>query len=375
MSPHFRSYALISRDRIARNYRAVRQAVGPAVEIAGVVKANAYGHGAAEVSRVLIGEGARWLAVSSVEEGVALRDEGIRARILVMAGFLPFELEAVAEYNLTPAVPSLSEIAALDRMAEACGRPLPYHLKLDTGMGRLGTLAEAGEIARAIEAAQHARCEGLMSHLASASDFTTSQTCEQISRFEAIRGALAAQGIAPPILHLAATHAILYPRGNTPGNLVRVGLSLYGYLSPAKGDAPPAAFDVAPTLTWKARILSVKDVPAGAPLGYNASFHAPRAMRVAVVAAGYADGIFQCLSNRGSVIAAGKLTPILGSVCMDTIIVDVSHAPALVPGDEVTLLGTEGDVTLDAARIAETAGTISYAVLCAIGQRVRRVYI
>lgn len=371
----YRSYVTVSRERIARNYRAIRQAAGPGVEIAGVVKANAYGHGAAEVSRVLVNEGARWLAVSSVEEGVALREAGIGARILVLAGFLPHEAEAVAAFDLTPALPSLEDIAAVDRLARACGRPLPYHLKLDTGMGRLGTVAEAGAIAAAVASAPHARLEGVMSHFASAADFTSTQTAEQVSRFQAVVEGLRASGIAPDFVHLAATDGMAYAGGQPFGNMTRPGLALYGYVSRAKGDAPPCALDVAPALSWKARILCVKDVPASAALGYGATFRAPRPMRIAVAGAGYADGIFRCLSNRGCVIAAGRLSPMLGSVCMDLITVDVTHAPALAAGDEVTLLGEENGVTLDAAQIADAAGTIAYEVLCAIGLRVRRVYI
>jgi alanine racemase len=375
VSPPFRSYALVSREQIARNYRAVREAAGPGVEVAGVVKADAYGHGAEEVSRVLEKEGASWLAVSSVEEGVALRRAGIRARILVMAGFLPFESEALVECELTPAVHSLDGVAEIECLSRFAGRPLRYHLKVDSGMGRLGTLAAAEEIASAVEAAPHAQLEGLMSHLASASDFVTPQTPGQMARFGALREALRGAGIDPALVHMEATHALCYPRGQACGNMVRVGLALYGYVSPAAGEAPPRAFEVAPALTWKARLLAVKDVPAGALLGYNGSFRAPRPMRVAIAGAGYADGVFHCLSNRGCVIAGGRLAPILGSVCMDVIIVDITHAPLLAPGDEVTLLGAEGGVTLDAEQVAGMAGTISYSVLCAIGRRVERVFV
>lgn len=375
VSHPYRSYVTISRDRIARNYRAVRQAAGPGVEVVGVVKADAYGHGATEVARVLVNEGAGWLAVSSVEEGVALRQAGIGARIIVMAGFLPFEGEAVVAHDLTPSLPSLADIAAFDNLARASGRRLPYHLKIDSGMGRLGTLAAASEIAVAIGAAAHARLEGLMSHFASASDFSSTQTAEQASRFQSVVETLRAGGIVPALVHIAATHALAYPDGKIYGNMARAGLALYGYVGPAAGNAPPRAFDVAPPLVWKARILGVKDVPEGAALGYGATFRAPRPMRVAVVGAGYADGIFRCLSNRGCVVAGGRLSPILGSVCMDVVTVDVSHAPALAPGDEVTLLGEENGVTLDAAQIAAVAGTIPYEILCAIGNRVRRVYI
>src|ERR1051326_1435964 len=182
-TPPFRSYVSISRSRIAANFRQALDAVGPGVEVVGVVKADAYGHGAVEVSRILEQQGARWLAVSSVDEGVALRCQGIRTRILVMAGFLPFEKEALVEYDLTTAVHSLAEIAEVDELAGASGRPVRYHLTIDSGMGRLGTPARAAEIAAAVQKAPHARFEALMTHFASAADYTSTQTERQVAYF------------------------------------------------------------------------------------------------------------------------------------------------------------------------------------------------
>ena len=374
VSTPFRSFALISREQIAQNYRSIRAAVGPTVEVAGVVKADAYGHGAIEVSRILIAEGARWLAVSSVDEGVNLRCHGIRARVLVLAGALPCEEEALVEYDLTPAVHSLAEVGAIDRLAQLAGKPLPYHLKIDSGMGRLGTRASSAEIVAAVGNAPHARLEGLMTHFASAGDYTTEQTDRQTAYFHTLRADLAAAGFAPALVHMSSSTAIGYARRETWHNLVRVGLAIYGYVPPAQGQAPRQILDVKPVLTWKARILAIKEVPEGALIGYGGSFRAPRPMRVATIGAGYADGVFHRLSNRGSVIAGGKPVPILGAISMDLTTIDISHTTQLERGDEVTLLGTEGEVTLDAQGIATAAGTISYNVLCAIGTRVRRVY-
>src|ERR1044071_7259279 len=175
----FRSYVLVSRDQIARNYRNVCSVVGPGVQVCGVVKADAYGHGAIEVSRVLIAEGVQWLAVSSVDEGVNLRCGGIhQTRILVMGGFLPYEGEALVEYDLTPVVHSMEQMGQVDQLARGAGKPIRYHLKIDSGMGRLGTRASAAEILAALEKMQHARLEGLMTHFASAADYTTEQTAE-----------------------------------------------------------------------------------------------------------------------------------------------------------------------------------------------------
>lgn len=376
VSAPYRSYVLISREQIARNYRNVRSVVGPGAEVAGVVKADAYGHGAIEVSRILEAEGARWLAVSSVEEGVRLREGGIReARILIMGGFLPFEGQALVERDLTPVAHSLEQIREIDGLARAFGSRLSYHLKIDSGMGRLGTRAGAREILETIAATSAAKPEGLMTHFASAADYSSPQTGEQLAYFNAMVNELRAGGVEPKYVHTSGTNAIGFGRREGWHNLVRAGHALYGYVSAARGEAPPQLLDVKPALEWKARLLAVKDLPEGAPVGYGASFRAPRAMRIGVVGAGYADGVFHRLSNKGKAIAAGKIVPFLGAVSMDLTTIDLSQAPSLGAGDEVTLLGSEGEAQLDAQQVARLAGTISYNILCGISPRVRRVYI
>ena len=368
-----RCYVEISRSRIASNYRAVCAAAGPGTQVMGVVKADAYGHGAVEVSRILTREGARWLAVSSVEEGKTLRAAGIECRILVMAGVMPWERGAIREFHLTPALHSLDEIAFF-RDADAT-TPLDLHLKIDTGLNRLGTQAAAGEIASAVNSVPGIRLEGLMSHFASAADFTSTQTDEQIRRFNEIISNLAAFGIRPPLTHCASTNAIAYARPGASKPLVRPGHAIYGYVSPARGDAPVSTLHVEPALSWKTRIVGIKDLPAGARVGYGGSFVTPAPMRIAVLAAGYADGIAHRHPNKGKVIAAGRLAPMIGPVSMDLTTIDITPSPHLKPGDEVTLLGRDGDVSLDAQQIARTAGTISYNVLCGISARVKRCYV
>ena len=373
--PPYRSYVLVSLDRIRRNYRNVREAVGPDIEVMAVVKADAYGHGALAVSRALLEEGAKWLAVSSVDEGVALREAGIDARILVMAGFLPHEREAVVEHDVTPTAHSLEDIAELDRMAARAGRTLAFHLKIDSGMGRLGTRAEPGQIVAALAALRHARLEGLMTHFASAADFNSPQTGRQLARFQECLAAVRQAGIAVDYVHTSSTNAIGYARRDAWYNMVRAGHALYGYVSPVRGAGPGQILDVQPALTWKARILAIKDIPEGALVGYGGTFRAPAPMRIAILGAGYADGVFHRLSNRGTVIAAGQIVPIVGTISMDLTTIDVTRIPDLKPGDDVTLLGAEGDARLDAQQIARTAGTISYNILSSISARVRRVYV
>ncbi|HEX5226467.1 MAG TPA: alanine racemase, partial [Bryobacteraceae bacterium] len=319
----YRSWVEISLPQIAQNFRAVREVVGREVEVMPVVKADAYRHGAVEVSRALVGAGARWLAVSNVEEGAILRDRGITARILVMADFLPSERAGHLEYNLTPVIHSLADIAEWDRMAAARGVTADYHLKIDSGMGRLGTREPAAAIVDAVRASAHARLEGLMTHFASAANYASGQTEEQLRVFKGICAELARAGAEPPILHSASSIPISYGRRDAWQRMVRPGYAIYGYVSSlvqgpvqgvAQGTAPPRVLQVRPALTWKTAVLAVKDLPAGALVGYGGMFRTTQPTKIAVLAAGYADGIPHRLSNKGRVIVKGHFAPIIGAV-------------------------------------------------------------
>jgi alanine racemase len=373
----FRSWVEISLQQISDNFNAVRAVVGSAVEVMPVVKADAYRHGAVEVSRALVNSGAHWLAVSNVEEGAILRERGgIDARILVMADFLPGERDGLFEYNLTPVIHSLEDVAEWNRMCSARGVNAPYHLKIDSGMGRLGTLASVSKIFDAVTAATSAPLEGLMTHFASSADYASSQTEQQLATFNQICLELAAARVNPPLLHLSSSTPVAYGRSEAWQRMVRPGHAIYGYVSPvAKGSAPPRLLNVRPALTWKAAVLAVKDLPAGALVGYGGMYRTTHPTRIAVLAAGYADGIPHRLSARGRVIAKGHFAPIIGAVSMDVTTIDITHCPPLAVGDAVTLLGAEGNVSIDAQQIARTAGTISYSVLCGIHARVKRIYL
>ena len=359
-----RSWVEVSLERIRANFRAVKELVGADVEVMPVVKADAYRHGAVAVSHALESEGAKWLAVSNPEEGVALRRTGSQSRILVMADFLEDERELCSTHHLTPVIHSLEDLANVR---------IPYHLKVDSGMGRLGTRAAAGEIASAVKAAAAPR-EGLMTHFASSGNFENPQTEEQIQRFQSVIDGLRSAGIRPQYIHSSSTIPIAYRRTEAWGNLVRPGHAIYGYVSPARG-GPANALQVAPALTWKVSILEVKDIPAGALIGYGGIHRAARPMRIAILAAGYADGIPHRLGNRGQVIAKGQLAPIVGAVSMDLTTVDVTDCDPVQVGEPVLLLGAEGNVHIDAQQIGRWAGTISYAVLCGIHARVKRIYV
>lgn len=370
----YRCWMEVSRRRIAENFHAIRNAVSPTIEVMPVVKADAYRHGASEVARVLSEEGARWLAVSNVEEGVQLRQSGITTHILVMGDFLQFERPALIDYSLTPAIHSLPQLLEYDRMASALGRALPYHMTVDSGMGRLGSREPSGRIVAAVLQATHARLEGLMTHFASAANYDSPQTADQLAYFTDVQRDFTRAGLDPRYVHLSSTIPVAYGRREAWGNMVRPGHAIYGYVSPARGDAPAPVLQVQPAMNWKARILEVKELPKGALVGYGGMFRTERPTRIAIVAVGYADGLPHRLSNKGKVIAGGRLSPILGAVSMDLTTIDITESPQLAPGDPVTLLGKEGNVTLDAAQLARAAGTISYSILCGIGQRVKRVY-
>jgi alanine racemase len=333
-----RCWVEISLGRIARNFRAIC-AAAPGVEIVPVVKANAYGHGMAPVAAALAAEGAHWFAVSSFEEGLALRASGIRARVLVMAdtGFDPVRHE-----GLTPVIHSLGEIP-----------DAPFHLKIDTGMHRLGVLASPEEV---IAAVKKRPIEGLMTHFASSADFQNPHTRDQLSCFLPL-----VEAIAPRYVHAASTNPIHFGIRESWFNMARPGLALYGYLSRARGEAPGHLLSVRPALTWQASVIAVKDVAAGARVGYGGSFVAPRAMRLAIVGAGYADGLSRRLSNK---------PPFVGAISMDVSTIDISTSPDLRPGDAVALLG-DGRSAVDLAR---QAGTIAYEVLTSISARVHRIY-
>ena len=372
----YRSWVEISREQIAANFRCIRKTVGDAIEVMPVVKADAYRHGALEVARVLENEGARWMAVSNVEEGVVLRESGIGARILVMADFLPVGRLAMLEHGLTPVIHAIEDLQDLALLAKRRGERIKYHLKVDSGMCRLGTRADASAIAEAVRSYPDIDLEGVMTHFASVSDFSVRQTEEQTECFLSLVKQLAEHGIRPEKVHLSSTGALAYRRKDAWGNLVRPGHAIYGYVSPARGPAPGNLLSrVRPALTWKAAVLTVKDVPPGSLVGYGGMFRAPRSMRIAVLAVGYADGLPHRLSNRGRVIACGRYANILGAVSMDVTTIDVTHCPEIRIGDAVTILGEEGEAKIDAQEIARIAGTISYNVLCAISSRVRRVYV
>jgi len=374
---HRPTWAEIDLDALARNFQGLCAHVGPGVKVLAVVKADAYGHGAIPVSKRLESEGADALGVAIVEEGVELRQAGLRSPILVFGGAFPGQEEMAVKHDLAIVVSTMLMVRRLDEAAARLRREATYHLKLDTGMGRLGVPPEDA-VRFLTEAKQFAdaRLGGVMSHLSSAEEHDQAFTDLQTARFERALGQVAAAGIEVPVRHIANS-AAASDRTDSRYDMVRAGLLLYGIVSSPKG----APFPVAPVMTLKTRISFLKTVPGETPISYGRTYVTPGERTIATLPIGYADGIQRRLSNKGRVVVRGHSAPIVGSVTMDSTLVDVTAVPGVAPGDEVVVFGGHGGngqgregQRVSAEEVAQTIGGIPYEVVCAIGKRVPRVH-
>ena len=345
------------------NLRKLRARVGPSVKIMFVVKANAYGHDAVLCS--LAAEKARaadWLGVSSVEEGAALRDAGVKLPILVLGSLYPFEsvLAAVA-YDLTPIVASLESAKRVASAALRLRRPINVHVKVDTGMGRIGVRPEAApELVRQLAALKTLRVQGLYTHMAKAED-DAAMTNRQLKDFKRVLGTLRREGLRPSLVHAANSAAILR-HSAAHFDLVRPGLAAYGLYG-----------DFSPVLTLKSKLVYIKTVPKGATVSYGATWRAKKASRIATLPIGYGDGYPRALSNKASILVGGRRCPVVGSVTMDQIMVDATAAPHARVGDDAVLIGRQGDDSVTAAELAVLCRTIPYETTTSLSSRVPRV--
>ena len=374
------TWADISLATLRQNFRTVQKHVGSAVTVCAVVKADAYGHGAVECSRALEGQGAKWLGVTSLDEAIPLRDAGIQSNILLMTGFWRGEEAEIIRLQLTPTVWELWQIESLDKAAAGLGVARhPVHLKVDTGMGRLGVAVEQlPAVLRAFSAAQHLRLEGLSTHLASSEIMDAPSVAEQEKNFEAARKMVQQSGFEPTFVHMANTGAVI-SRRETWNTMVRPGVALYGYYLPFQRAGREVSggtlrLPVKPILTWKTRILSLRNFAANQALGYGGTYVTKAPAHVAVLPVGYADGYNRQLSNRGRVIVRDHYAPIVGRISMDLTLADVTGIPGVSVGDEVILLGSTDGLSVDALEHAELANSTPYEILCNISKRVPRRY-
>lgn len=366
------TWAEIDLEAIADNVKAVKTHLGPTVGVMAVVKANAYGHGAVPIAQTALAAGADWLAVSRVEEGVALRQAGIPARILVLGYCLPAQAAAVVEHNLTPLVTTLETAAALTDQAGRSGRPLSIQLKVDTGMGRFGLLPEeVVDFARAVQNLPWLQLEGLCSHLAVADEADPTFSRQQLQVYQEVVAALEVAGIHLSLKHLANSAAGL-ALPDTHYHLVRLGIAMYGLPPSDKLNWPVT---LRPAMTLKTRLARVRVLPEGASVGYGRTYITSAPTPIALAAIGYGDGYPRLCSNRGAMLVRGKRAPIVGRVSMDQTSLDVSGIDHVTQNDEVVVFGRQGQAQISTDEVAGWAETINYEIVTRLAARVPRVYL
>ena len=365
------TYATIDLTALRRNLSRLQTRLHPTCGVMAVVKANAYGHGAVEISRALMELGISNLAVASVQEGVALRHAGITADILVLADLFDEHCEDLFAYRLKPVINDLRLLPALAKKAETAQHPFPIHLKIDTGMGRLGfSPSEFERVLDALPSWRSLTIEGLMTHLADSDGEETGHTERQLELFRTMLDGCKRRGLMVPMIHAANSAALIrYPHSHF--SLVRPGIALYGYHT-----LPQAVQydELHPILSLRSTVMQLRTIKPGDSISYNRTFIAKRPSIIAVLPIGYADGYSRKLSNKGCVLIKGRRAPVVGLVCMDMTMVDVTDLPSVRIGDAVTVIGRDGNDAIRADEIAQWSGTIPYEVLCAIGPRIPRVY-
>ena len=384
-------WADVSLSALTHNFESIRAYVNPRNEkrrrprqVLCIVKGNAYGHGGPAVTKALEKAGADWFGVTCTEEGIALREAGVRKPILILTSFVPGEEKRLLEYNLTAVIHRCEQLSQLETAAARRGKKkVSFHLKIDSGMNRLGIVPSSVDcFARQLAKSRHLQLSGVMTHFASSEAFSDTaagrQTREQEERFFVAVECLRALGIDPGIIHLANSAAIV-TRPETWADMVRPGAILYGYhpgYEPVEQRLEiEKRLPLEAAMSLRTRIISLRDVPAGAGVGYGASFVAQQPSRIGVLAAGYGDGIHRGLSNRGKVLIRGVLAPMVGIISMDVTMIDVTAVPGVEIGDTATIYGTDGKFSHPAHLVARSVGTVTSDLLCAVSQRVPRFYL
>ncbi|OGR08244.1 MAG: alanine racemase [Deltaproteobacteria bacterium RIFOXYB12_FULL_58_9] len=357
--------ATVDLDAIRHNLGVIRQ-LAPGSPICAVVKANAYGHGLCEVALALADAGVDWLAVALVEEGARLRAAGIHIPVLLLGTGYTGSTRGIVQYNLTPAIYRVDQLESLAQVASS--RLVRFHLKIDTGMSRLGLQPEElGAFLDSLNNHPNLRLDGVMTHFANADIGDAELTQTQLDRFNDCTAFIASRGIEPPWVHTSNSAAVLsFP--NTRQGLLRTGLSIYG-IDPR---LERAVAGLRPAMQWTTRVMHLKNIAANTPVSYGGRWTAPRPSRIATLPVGYADGYMRTMGNRAYVLVRGQRAPIVGSVCMDLCLADVTDIPNVAIDDEVVILGKQGDDEVSVYRLAEWAGTIPYEIVCAVGNRVPR---
>ncbi len=367
----YRSWVEVDLDNFARNWKEMKRLVGPGVRILQVVKADAYGHGAIEISNVALKNGAAYLGVANADEGIQLRVSGITAPILILSPSTGSEIDEIIKYNLLPSVSDLNFARELQKKSKKADIKIPIHIEVDTGMGRGGTIHhEAFGIIEEILAFPNIILEGIFTHLSS-SETMDDYNARQWRLFKELLKSLEEHGIRIPIKHMANSGAIL----NFPDyhlDMVRPGLMSYGIYP---GSETKAKAELRPVMTFKTRVVLIKEFPGGYSIGYGRAYTTSGPTKIATIPVGYGDGYGRILSNQGEALVMGKRVPIIGRVSMDMCTIDVSSVPGCRIGEECVLMGRQGSECISADEVAAKAQTISYEILCALGKRAPRVFL
>jgi alanine racemase len=368
----YRVWAEIDLGKVAKNVASIRKRVGQGVKILVVVKADAYGHGAIAVAKTAIESGANMLGVGDSSEAIELHEAGILAPMLVLGALIEEEIGWVVSHGIMPTIHSGDMISTLNTEARRQGKKLKVHLKVDTGMGRLGASPkQAVELARKIAGCSHLELEGVCTHLSAIATGDKAFTRKQLEMYKKTLDEVMKLGINIPCRHAANSASLVY-MPESVFNVIRPGAAVYG-INPTGRKTPQ--FDFVPILTLKTQITFLKGVEAGATIGYNKSYVTPKRTKIATLPVGYNDGYPYALSNRGYALVKGKMVPVVGSVTMDYTMIDVGHVPGVSVGDEVVLIGRQGDAEISAEDIATLVGTVPYEITCRLGKRVKRVYV
>ncbi len=360
---------------LKNNVQNLKAHVGPGVKLAAVVKADAYGHGAVRIARTALENGADFLTVARLSEAVGLRKAGITAPILMFGHTPPSQAVVMAEHDLTPAVNSLEEAQRLSEAAASLRKRITVHVKIDSGMGRVGLQGDSvddivSDVLR-IHELPGLNLEGIYTHFANADSFDKTHAREQFAFFKKVLDRLEERGLRIPIRH-AANSAATLEMAETHLDMVRPGIILYG-LAPSP-EVDMSIVPLKPVMTLKGKIIHLKDVPGDFKISYGSTYVTERPTKIATVSVGYADGYSRLLSSKGVMLVRGEKAPVVGRVCMDLTMIDVGHIGDVEVGDEVILFGEQGDAALSVDELAELTGTINYEIVSTITSRVPRIY-
>jgi alanine racemase len=368
----FPTWAEVDLDRFGRNIAAIHAAIGPGCKILLVVKADAYGHGAVEISRAAMDAGVSMLGVATLHEGIELRSAGLTAPIVILSPSLRSEIDEIIEHRLTPCVASLEFAEILSKRCVAHEVGTRIHVEVDTGMGRTGVSdGDALDFLAKVGTMPNLELEGVFTHFPDVDSGNTSFAEGQLHRFHEILDALAGRKIVVPIRHAANSAGILSLAASRM-DMVRPGILAYGFY-PSR--SLPHAIPVEGVMSFKSRVVQLRSVPAGRFISYGRTYQTARATRVGVLPVGYGHGLPWLLSNRGEVLIRGRRAPIVGRVTMDLTMVDATEIPDVEVGDEAVLFGEQGGARITLEEVAERAETITYEMLCSMGKRVVRVFL